>query len=117
MKSEIFVEFLNYMNNKMKLQKRKILVFLDNCPSHPDIKLSNVTLWFIPKNTTSQLQPLDLGVIAWLKSEYKKLLMVDIRHAMKDCEDIVQFAKKVTIFDGIINTKDAWEKLPTETIV
>ena len=43
--------------------------------------------------------------------------MVDMRHAMKDCEDIVQIANKVTIFDGIINTKDAWEKLPTETIV
>ena len=100
----------------MKLQPRKILMFLGNWPSHPDIKLSNVTLKFLPKNITSQLQPLDLGVIAWLKSEYKKLLMIDIQRAMKDCEDIVQIAKNVTIFDGIINTKDAWDKLPTETI-
>ena len=71
MTSEIFVEFLNKLNNKMRLQNRNILLFLDNYPSHPAITLSNVKLVFYPKNCTSKLQAMDLGVIANLKSKYK----------------------------------------------
>ena len=68
--TEIFVEFLNAFNIKMKLQNQHILLLLDNCPGHPDIKLSNIKLWFLLKNTTSHLQPLDRGIIAWLKDFY-----------------------------------------------
>ena len=82
MTTDIFVEFPNALNNKMKLQKHHILLFLDNCPSHPDLKFSNIKLQFLPKNTTSHLQPLDKGVIAWIKNFYKKQLMTGIRHAM-----------------------------------
>ena len=115
MTTEIFVEFLNYLNNKMKRQNRNIILLLDNCPSHPDIKLSNIKLVFLPKNTTSELQPLDTGVIAWLKSYYKRLLMTQLR-AMKDSKDIVNWSK-VTIYAAVANTKDSWKEMPAETIV
>ena len=42
MTRDIFIEFLNKLNNKMKLQCRKILLLLDNCPSHLHVTLSNV---------------------------------------------------------------------------
>ena len=95
MTTEIFVEFLNALNNKMKHKKHCILLFLDNFPSHPDIKLSNVKLCFIPKNTTLHLQPLDKGIIAWLKNFYKRQLMTEIRRAMSECNMVVELAKNV----------------------
>ena len=117
MTTEIFVEFLNALNNKMKMQKCHILLFLDNCPSHPDIKLSNVKLRFLPKNTTSHLQPLDKGIIAWLKIFYKRQLMTGIRNAMRDSENVVDLAKKVTIYSTTVNMKAGWRQLPVTTIM
>ena len=101
----------------MKRQGRHILLLLDNCPSHPDIKLSNVKLQFLPKNTTSELQPLDRGVIAWVKSYYKRLLMSTLQRAMKDSRDIVDLVKNVKIYPAVVNTIAVWDKLPSETIV
>ena len=62
--TDIFVEFLNWFNNLSKMRGDHNLLLLDNCPAHPDIKLSNVKLVFLPKNTTSRLEPLDRGIIA-----------------------------------------------------
>ena len=69
MTTAIFTEFLNLLNNKMKCQGWQVLMFLDNCSSHPHVHLSNIKLVFYPKNTTSQLQAMDQGVIANLKIE------------------------------------------------
>jgi hypothetical protein len=63
-------------------------MILDNAPSHvvssatvgksrgfSTLKLSNVTLVFLPPNATSVLQPLDQGIIASFKIQYKKKLL------------------------------------------
>lgn len=38
--------------------------------------LCNVWVEFLPANTTSKVQPLDSGIIAWVKSKYKILLLL-----------------------------------------
>ena len=48
MKIILFKEQLERLNAHMKLQKRNILLFVDNCSAH----LSNVKLVFLPPNTT-----------------------------------------------------------------
>ena len=116
MTSDIFMEFLNVLNNKVKKAKCHIILLLDNCPSHPDIKLSNVKLRFLPKNITSHFQPLDKGIIAWLKNFYKRQLMTEIHPAMDECKTVIELAKKVTIYDAIVNIKDGWDQLPASTI-
>lgn len=42
MTTSIFTEFLHKLNNKMRGQNQHILMFLDNCSSHPHLTLSNV---------------------------------------------------------------------------
>ena len=43
MTSLLMTEWLTSLDRKMKQQKRKIVLFLDNAPSHPSVKLDNVS--------------------------------------------------------------------------
>ncbi|GFW62990.1 tigger transposable element-derived protein 6 [Trichonephila clavipes] len=70
MTTELFNEWLISLNSDMKREKRHILLFLDNCTVHNNAPpLSNVKLQFFPPNSTSKLQPLDLGLIHNFKTK------------------------------------------------
>ena len=75
--------------NKMKMQQRHILLLLDNCPGHPTLNnLSNVTVKFLPKRTTSELQPLDQGIIAVVKKRFSTEIMDEVNQMIcASCED------------------------------
>lgn len=82
--NDIFTLILQNLNRKMKIEKRKMILFLDNCSSHYiDMELSNIKLEYFPPNTTSQLQPLDLGIIKNFKSHYRKFLVSQLTHVLK----------------------------------
>ena len=73
MTSEIMDSVLTKINRKMAAAKRKILFFMDNAPCHPEnfvVSYSNIKEVFLPKNTTSRLQPLDAGIIRNFKVKY-----------------------------------------------
>ena len=116
MTTDIFIEFLNSLNNKMKRQNRHILMFLENCPLHPHINLSNIELRFYPKNTTAKLQAMDLGVIANLKKRYSKRTLNHARAKVRDVTNVAEFVKDIQIFDAILSAKVAWESVPPTTI-
>ncbi|KAE9528600.1 hypothetical protein AGLY_012175 [Aphis glycines] len=60
MTTELWNEWLETLNNDMRKQHRKIIIFVDNCTAHNNPPtLSNVRIEFLPANTTSKLQPLD----------------------------------------------------------
>ncbi|KAG0442128.1 Tigger transposable element-derived protein 6 [Dictyocoela muelleri] len=66
-----FKKWLFDWNCTLKEKNRKILLLLDNCTSHKStIELSNIELFFLPKNSTSKLQPLDAGIIRSFKSKF-----------------------------------------------
>ncbi|XP_067131436.1 tigger transposable element-derived protein 1-like [Centruroides vittatus] len=59
----------NYL--KKKNLAFKVLLILDNAPSHPiDLNHPSVEIAFSPRNTTSLLQPLDQGIVATFKLYY-----------------------------------------------
>ena len=81
-KDWFFNEFVPRVIKELKKieQEPKALLFLDNCPAHPDeselrTKDGNIRAIFFPTNVTSVLQPMDQGVIALLKRRYKRDLM------------------------------------------
>ena len=86
MDSSIFGEWLKDINNKMKRQKRKILLFIDNATSHPHLEFSNFELKLFPANCTSQLQPMDHGIIQSMKLSYRKLLLLDVLSSVDSCD-------------------------------
>ena len=80
----LFEDFLRKLNKEMKLQNRKIILFIDQCSAHPDLQLSNVRVVFFPANCTSKLQPCDLGIIRSFKAFYRKQL---VRKAVAELEN------------------------------
>ncbi|XP_033222825.1 tigger transposable element-derived protein 6-like [Belonocnema kinseyi] len=60
----LFEEWLTDLNQQMKKSNRKILLLVDNATSHNGTKiLSRVTVKFLSPSLTSEVQPLDQGVI------------------------------------------------------
>lgn len=71
MTSELFTDWLIGIEKDMKNQKRKIILFINNCTAHNAIPpLEYVKVHFIPPNMTSKLQPLDQGIIENFKVYY-----------------------------------------------
>jgi hypothetical protein len=114
MKSDIFIEFLKKLNHDMAQKNRKIALILDNCSSHPFITLSNIKLIFLPPNTTSVLQPMDMGVIHALKCKYrvklaKKLLAILEINPKPTVKDI-------GLYEALLILKQSWDEVSEQTI-
>ena len=72
-RTEIMENVLGLLDRKLRLEGRKVVLFFDNAPCHPKTLQNNLTsmiLIFLPKYTTSRLQPLDAGIIRAFKYKY-----------------------------------------------
>ncbi|KAK7097842.1 hypothetical protein V1264_004763 [Littorina saxatilis] len=118
MTAAMFTQWANKLNNKMRIQKRKILVFVDNCSAHPPLSLSNVQFKFLPPNTTSKLQPCDAGVIQTVKLIYRKQLLRHLLFLMEEDSTATgpEIAKTINLLDAVLWLKKAWTSLQAETI-
>ena len=87
MTTAIFEKWLLELDEKFGEQKRHVILFIDNCPAHPkniQDRLDFIKLEYFPPNTTSVLQPLDLGVIKNLKHYYRNNL---VRKRLQELEE------------------------------
>ena len=117
MTSVLFKEWLDKLNSKMKMQGRNILLFVDNCGAHPEVKLTNVKMVFLPPNTTSRLQPCDAGIIAALKAHYRKRLMRHVLAGMDDARTATELSKSVNMLDAIGWLHLAWASVSESTVM
>jgi len=101
-----------------------LLIFLivDNAGSHPKlIDLKNITLEFLPPNTTSLVQPLDMGIIKNVKTYYRGLLVTYILKAIEDnlvtpSTCAIDISSKINIIQAIQFVADSWRKVSSVTI-
>ncbi|KAI8498725.1 hypothetical protein Bbelb_231780 [Branchiostoma belcheri] len=83
------------LDKKMARQGRKILLFMDNAPSHIDMGLRNIELKYqkFPPNTTSGLQPMDQGIIQtvfrWLL-QYEGMIYENSRETARDLKHVTR---------------------------
>lgn len=109
MTSEIFSGWLRKWDEELQKEKRKILLTVDNCPSHPAVpNLKNIELHFLPANTTSVLQPMDQGIIKNLKVKFRQRLV------LKMLDQPENF--KVSVLDAILMISDSWDDVNQKTI-
>jgi len=113
MTSELFAKWLLRVDNQMKTQKRKILLFIDNCPAHNIIlNCQAVKVKFLPPNTTSKSQPLDQGIIKTFKTLYRKEI---VRTILSDMDD--EKSTSIDILQAMRIVDKTWRNVTTTTIV
>lgn len=94
----------------------KALLLLDNAPGHPkDLHHPNIEIRYLPPNTTSLLQPMDMGVISTFKALYLKetftqaLLAVDPSNPRR--VDLPQFWKQFDVLNAIESAWKCWNSI------
>jgi len=73
MTGDLFKSWLVKFDQKLRLNQRNALLFIDNCTAHCNINLKSVRIEFLSPNTTSKLQSMDQGIIQNFKTLYRKL--------------------------------------------
>ena len=105
------------LNFLMRKERRNVILFLDNATVHPTSLIdmySNIKIVFLPKNTTSRLQPLDAGIIQSFKTKYRKKLMRYVIARIND--DLFASEIDIDILQAITWVADAWNEVSVETI-
>jgi hypothetical protein len=117
MRLNLFEEWLYLLNNSLMSKRRKIILFIDNCEAHSDIKLSNIKVKYLPANTTSLIQPLDQGIIQCFKTLYRKNL---VRHLITQVEaggsDSGSIIEDITVLDAVHWISRAWNDVSSQCI-
>ncbi len=73
----IFLEWLKGFDARMA--GRNVLLIMDNCSAHISlmqlafvVTLRNITVFYLPLNTTSKIQPCNAGIIWSFKAYYRR---------------------------------------------
>lgn len=103
---------------KSKGLPEKAVLLLDNAPSHPDELLlksenGNIFVKYLPPNVTALIQPMDQGVIASLKRNYRSSVL---RKFIEEGNDLKTFFKNFSILDAIYEAAAAWDKVKFSTL-
>ena len=73
MTADIWSRYLMRWDAQLRIEGRFILLLADNAPGHKEVTLTNIHVEYMPKNTTSLIQPADAGIIKCFKGEMKFL--------------------------------------------
>ena len=115
MTSDIFEEYMRNLDKKFANEDRKVLMFIDNCPAHPQSlpsSLKNIRLLFFPPNCTCVLQPCDQGIIRCLKQYYRRYLL-ERQLTYMDNGSVPQ---TVSVLDSLFLLRRAWNNISAITI-
>ena len=119
MTGEILATILMELNQQLLACNRSVLLIMDNAGCHPDnlkVKLTNMRVIFLPPNTTSKLQPLDLGIIQNFKVHYRRLFLRHVLARIDECGTASDVTKSVYILVAIKWVAKAWDMVKPETI-
>ena len=104
MTGEILDKVLSKFSRQLRSKSRSIALLVDNAGCHPlELKdrYSNVKIIFLPPNSTSKLQPLDLGIIQNFKIHYWKLFLHFVISKIDKCDTASEVIKSVNILQVI----------------
>ena len=117
MVSTIFNSFLQEFNFKCKKQNKKILLLMDNCPTHKiTISLSNIEILMLPPNSTGHLQPMYLGIIHSFKAKFNQNKLSYIINEISEEKSVISLYKSLTLKGVILFIDEAWREVTPETI-
>ena len=113
-------EFVPSVRKHLRRNKKegKAILLMDHCPAHPGIDSltstdKKIRAVFLPKNTTSKIQPLDQGIIAAFKRNYRRnltVMMVDSRMTVSD------YLRSLNLKEAIYLLGQAWNDVTKRSI-
>ena len=119
MTTDIMEVILGRLDRQLKQENRHVLLFLDNAPCHPEAlqqSLSFIKLVFLPKNTTSKLQPADAGIIRNLNAKYRKRLLRHVVSLLDRENTASAIIKSATVLDANKCFKLSWDEVNENTL-
>ena len=109
MVERIWTSWLKNLDKQTRIQKRNILLFIDNCAAHKfNGILINIRFEFLPPDTTSQLQSMDQGVIRSLKTKYRGRLAKLLLSISETAEE--------SLYHVMLMVRAAWSDVAMKTI-
>src|SRR6266498_6109222 len=103
----------------MRRQNRNILLLVDNASTHALYEttyLTNITIKYLPSNTTSHFQPCDQGIINSFKSQYRKLYLQNRVKAFDKFRKFSIKPVKIDINKCIKYVAYVWNNITSTTI-
>uniref|UniRef100_H3AZH0 HTH CENPB-type domain-containing protein n=1 Tax=Latimeria chalumnae TaxID=7897 RepID=H3AZH0_LATCH len=96
----------------------KAVLLPDNCPAHPpaeSLKTSdgNIKVFYLPKNTTSKIQPLDQEIIANFKKAYRK---EPVKELVASDNSITDHLKMYSLKDMMYLADKSWKSITRSCI-
>ena len=112
MTGEIFEGWLRKWSKKLMVEKRSVLLIINNCPAHPrDLDIPHIIIKFLPPNTTSRLQPCDQGILRSLKAHYRQRLVKRLILSVEAGEEL-----KISVLDAMHWLRCAWDNVTSTKI-
>jgi hypothetical protein len=107
------------LNHHLSSYNHKILLFMDNVGCHPDELygiFSTIKICFFPANTTSTLQPSDVGsIIQNFKVHYRRYSLRYVVSKIDECESASDVVKSVNITIRLVAM--AWSQVKADTAI
>ncbi|XP_028659118.1 jerky protein homolog-like [Erpetoichthys calabaricus] len=103
---------------RSKGMEPRACLLLDNCPAHPPAETlksrdGKIFVYYLPKNTTSKIQPLDQGIISVFKANYSPCIY---KSMVEEDKSVPMFLKTVRIKEALYLSESAWGAIKPETI-
>ena len=119
MQTDILLNVVGRLNERMKHENRNILLFMDTAPCHLPLlpeKFSNIKVVFLPKNMPSRSQPLQAGIITTWKIFYRQQLLRHLISPVNGEATVSDILRSVNLLMAVRWMVNAWKEVTAEAI-
>ncbi|KAF4317791.1 hypothetical protein BBO99_00005665 [Phytophthora kernoviae] len=111
----IFSRWLQRLDFAMANQKRRILLFINEVPSHvvTHLELTNVVVFILPNGASQMLNPITSRVVTMFKKRFRRY---HLRHAIDKVDSPKGAMFDVDVLQAMKWASASWDEITTETI-